>query len=664
MGMFDYKNYSSAQSVELLETAYKLATYANVEIFSGVSSLLQPVANAVLNTGLYSSTVNLQLPAGWRELTPAELSLPSSAVDAAGQYIIESPLTGTTFTGEQAKILGQYDAQGKLVRVAMSYTGTNSPVDIPDYFQLNSGELAPKLDPLLTALKNFAIKNGLTAKDTIITGYSLGGGIANLAAEYRNTLAGGFFADANFVGVASPLIYDDASVVLNYGYENDVVHRAVGSGDTLAGALTAAGTLLTNPDKKYSSSIDNMVLFDDMYASPLWETPFSIVNIPVAWYAHIDGVLSDAQSRIAANPFYDLMEKDSTTIVANLSALSRGTTWVTDKAAATSDHFGTSAFVIGSKDDDLLQGGTGNDFIFGGQGNDKIRTGGGSDRVDGGTGTNELRLNGTAADWNAYSLSDGTLFMDAKNKINLVEAERIQGVSFENDLLSQTYAYTVGSTGLTDKRAGLLSSLIHTNVAYQKATEGTIGNDNLSGAVVFGKDGNDTLTAIASGSLLHGGEGNDKLVGGIGSDRLFGAEGSDTLIGGKGADALDGGLGNDIYQFGRGDGKDVVRESGGSDQIVFSGNVAANQLWFTKSGDNLVIKVIGTTDEMTIEKWYSNDSFKVESIKSSDGKTLTSAHVDALVSAMSSFSVPAAGQTILPANYQSSLNVALAANWA
>lgn len=667
MGMFDYKNYSSSESIELLETSYRLATYANINGFIGIAqsgSIVQSISDALLSPGLYPNTVDTSLPSGWRELTPAELSLPDSALDATGHYIIESPLLGNVPTGEQAKLLGEYDAQGKLTRVAISYTGTNSLVDVPDYLQLNSGELAPKLEPLLNALKTFTLKNGLGAEDVIVTGYSLGGGIANLTAEYRETLAGGFFKNANFIGVESPLIYDDASVILNYGYENDVVHRAAGNSDSILTAVSEANLGLVNPDKNYSS-MDNTVLFDDMYASPAWSLPFSfsLLNIPVAWYAHIDGVFTDAYARIANNPFYDWMEKDSATIVANLSALTRGNTWVEDKAASTSNHYGAPSFIIGSKYDDLLKGGSSNDYIYGGEGNDIIRTGTGTDRVDGGTGTNEMRLAGTASDWNAYRLSDGTLFMDAKDKSNFVEADNIQNISFENDTLSQYNPYTVAANALIDQRYGVFSWLLSSNVSYQTAIEGTTHNETLTGKTVFAQSGNDRLIAISSGSLLHAGEGNDTLQGYLASDRLYGAEGNDVLSGGKGNDYLNGGVGQDSYQFARGDGQDHIIESSGSDTLTFSSNVNANQLWFTKTGNNLVIGVIGSSDQVIVDNWYSNSNFQVESIQSSDGKTLSNSKVDVLVSAMSAFSPPTAGQTSLPTNYQTALNTTIAANW-
>ena len=72
--------------------------------------------------------VNAGLPDGWRELTPTDLSLPASAVDSWGQYIIAGPITGETLgaAGENSR---WYDAQGNLTRVAVSFTGDEFAVD-------------------------------------------------------------------------------------------------------------------------------------------------------------------------------------------------------------------------------------------------------------------------------------------------------------------------------------------------------------------------------------------------------------------------------------------------------------------------------------------------------------------------------------------------------
>jgi Ca2+-binding RTX toxin-like protein len=144
---------------------------------------------------------------------------------------------------------------------------------------------------------------------------------------------------------------------------------------------------------------------------------------------------------------------------------------------------------------------------------------------------------------------------------------------------------------------------------------------------------------------------------------LYGAEGNDVLQGGAGNDVLNGGVGNDTYLFGRGAGKDTVSESSGSDQIVLGANVSANQLWLSRAGNDLLVNIIGSIDQMKIEHWYDNASFQVESFKTADGKTLMADKVDALVNAMAAFSPPVAGQSTLSSNYQNALSPVLAASW-
>jgi surface-anchored protein len=77
------------------------------------------------------------------------------------------------------------------------------------------------------------------------------------------------------------------------------------------------------------------------------------------------------------------------------------------------------------------------------------------------------------------------------------------------------------------------------------------GDDVVSGAgvnrtfVIFGGDGDDTLTGGSSTDLIFGGAGNDSLVGGAGADVLDGGAGDDRLDGGAGYDILIGGAGTD-----------------------------------------------------------------------------------------------------------------------
>jgi Ca2+-binding RTX toxin-like protein len=101
---------------------------------------------------------------------------------------------------------------------------------------------------------------------------------------------------------------------------------------------------------------------------------------------------------------------------------------------------------------------------------------------------------------------------------------------------------------------------------------------------------NVVLTGTASVDA-YGNNLDNALKGNAGSNALFGGGGNDSLDGSAGADLLIGGAGDDTYYFNRGSGADVVVEWGGSvnDVAQFGSGIAADQLWFSRSGSNLIV---------------------------------------------------------------------------
>jgi Ca2+-binding RTX toxin-like protein len=176
-------------------------------------------------------------------------------------------------------------------------------------------------------------------------------------------------------------------------------------------------------------------------------------------------------------------------------------------------------------------------------------------------------------------------------------------------------------------------------------------------------DGNDVVDMT---SIWYG-YGDVILDGGNGNDVLWASAGNDQLLGGAGNDTLDGGAGNDTYKLGRGYGSDTIVEndttSGNTDIAQFQSGIATDQLWFQHVGNNLEVSIIGTNDKFNIQNWYSGSRYHVEQFKTADGKVLRDTQVDALVSAMASFTAPSAGQTMLPENYLTALAPVIAANW-
>lgn len=213
-------------------------------------------------------------------------------------------------------------------------------------------------------MADYASAHGLSGKDVVVSGHSLGGLAVNSMADLSNNKWSGFYTDANYVAYASPT-QSAGDKVLNIGYENDPVFRA------LEGSSFNLSSLGVH-DKPHESTTDNIVSFNDHYASTLWNVlPFSIVNLPT-WVSHLPTGYGDGMTRVLESGFYEQMTRDSTVIVANLSDPARANTWVQDLNRNAEPHKGNT-FIIGSDGNDLIQGGKGADFIEGGKGNDTIR---------------------------------------------------------------------------------------------------------------------------------------------------------------------------------------------------------------------------------------------------------------------------------------------------
>jgi Ca2+-binding RTX toxin-like protein len=96
----------------------------------------------------------------------------------------------------------------------------------------------------------------------------------------------------------------------------------------------------------------------------------------------------------------------------------------------------------------------------------------------------------------------------------------------------------------------------------------TGGNDNQA-ALLLG-NGNDSRSGVAGEAedLLYGQNGNDSLSGLGGADTLYGGNGADTLDGGTGIDWLYGERGDDRITTGLGADVVVLSASGGADTVL------------------------------------------------------------------------------------------------
>ncbi|RZU46896.1 hemolysin type calcium-binding protein [Fluviicoccus keumensis] len=245
-------------------------------------------------------------------------------------------------------------------------------------------------------------------------------------------------------------------------------------------------------------------------------------------------------------------------------------------------------------------------FIQGNGNNNSIVGGLGNDTLDGMAG-NDTMLGG---------LGDDVYFVD--NTSDSVTELAGEGV---DTVYSQATTYTLGAN---------VENLV------------LVGLNNISGV---GNTQDNAITGNAGANVLSGGGGND------------------TFNGMQGNDTITGGTGNTSYLFARGDGTDSVSDTGGVDSFTFDSSVNHTQLWFAQSGNDLVVTVIGTTDQVTFNGWFTAAANHIETISTGDGFAIDDSSVGTLVTAMAAFTQPPLGYTDMPPEYFDSLELTLFSTW-
>ncbi|WP_223512431.1 polyurethanase [Pseudomonas sp. GL-B-19] len=526
---------------------------------------------------LYSDAIALTLyaytPTGQPLPTTAWAPIQAAALGYQGKVGTQGTFYGEKdgFTSAEAEVLGKYDAAGKLIGIGIAFRGTGGlgygdtfgdmknnllaaigPVDYAKNYTKNA------FDTLLKDIAAFAIAHSITAKDVLVSGHSLGGLGVNSLAELSGNNWGGFFKDANYVAFASPTQSATGNNVLNIGYENDPVFRV------LDGTTFSSGSLGKH-DGHQESATDNIVNFNDQYASTAQNlVPFSILN-PLNWSAHGSLGYADGLNRVIDSSFYDLTSKDSTLIVSNLTESARGKTWVEDLGRSGELHTG-STFIIGTDSNDLLKGGAGNDFIEGRDGNDRFRDDGGYNILLGGKGSNTLELQKPLQNFSVANDGDGTLYV----------RDAYGGISMTRDI-----------GALVGKESGSWWST--QDVTYNVTANGLLNGTELTHY-------NHSLNGDAYGNSLAASVDGDWLFGNAGDDLLRSDKSHVTFVGGTGNDAMHTAGGQNTFLFSGAFGFDAINGYQGSDKLVFVGVQGAGQGYdytqhVSQAGHDTVLKV-------------------------------------------------------------------------
>jgi Ca2+-binding RTX toxin-like protein len=318
-----------------------------------------------------------------------------------------------------------------------------------------------------------------------------------------------------------------------------------------------------------------------------------------------------------------------------------GSTWKNHALRGTEGNDSLAATDQGA---DSLLGLGGDDVLTGSIGSDTLMGGAGADTLTGGAG----------ADVYEFDLQSGNDLVHADGQDTLL----IRGVA---------------STGLSIGKLGATGADIEV-LSLQGGGSITLDQfSTLNGLKLRFDDGKtlawSDIKAAATkpdNLTLNGTAKADALTGKDGNDTLNGLAGNDTLAGGKGNDSLIGGKGNDTYLFNRGEGQDVIVDTDSTwfnSDLLKVGGATSKQLWLTKSGSNLDIKILGTSDKVTVQNWFAGSANQVEKITAGDGKSLSASKVNALVNAMASFTPPADAAS-LPANTPAALTKLVASSWA
>jgi Ca2+-binding RTX toxin-like protein len=373
--------------------------------------------------------------------------------------------------------------------------------------------------------------------------------------------------------------------------------------------------------------------------------------------------------------------------------------------------------LTGSTGADILDGRGGNDSLSGGAGDDTIEGGLGNDTIDGGSDSVSGASNPATVDplqpfgdTARYASSNAAVTINLETgqstgghaqgdtivRVGSVATiENLSGSSF-NDVLTgdsrSNRLYGQGGNDTLDGRAGndlLVGGLgndtlrggdgddVLSGEGGDDTLRGDNGSDTLTGGAGFddmsgdaGNDvlnggddddfisgdlGNDILNGDAGSDQLSGGDDNDQLSGGTGDDYLYGGDGTDTLTGGTGDDWLDGESGDDTFVFDAASGSDTIFDAAGANKVVING-VAENQIWLTRSGDDLRIGVIGGTTTITVLGYYLPDYALLDEIDLSSS-ALVLANSQPLIDAMTLASADT------PASMPSGISSTLGTYW-
>ena len=250
--------------------------------------------------------------------------------------------------------------------------------------------------------------------------------------------------------------------------------------------------------------------------------------------------------------------------------------------------------LVGGGGGDALEGESGADHLMGGDGDDSLwgdkadsGLNSGDDTLDGGVGNDQLV---------GYAGDDTYIFGRGYGQDTIFDNDSTTGnvdiVSFAEDVSPDEVSATQSGSALVLSIRGSSDALTIANyylgaadrVEEIRFADGTVWTPTTIPLTIRGTSGHDVLNGTAGPNLFEGLAGND---------------------------TMSGGAGNDFYRIERGGGQDTINDidstPGNVDSIVYAADIASSEVSPRRSGNNLLLSVIGTTDVVTVTNYFAND---------------------------------------------------------
>jgi Ca2+-binding RTX toxin-like protein len=125
------------------------------------------------------------------------------------------------------------------------------------------------------------------------------------------------------------------------------------------------------------------------------------------------------------------------------------------------------------------------------------------------------------------------------------------------------------------------------------------------------------------------------VLGSAAADTVTTGAGNDRIDGGAGNDTLNGQAGGDTYILGKGSGQDVVADldtsAPATDTVQLAAGIAATDVLLARSGDDLIIRIAGSTASMTIVGQFAGADAGVERIRFAGGTEWSRSYIEGLL---------------------------------